>query len=70
MNFIVFPEYEDFRTIGELWDMKLQKLLLDDLELHVIEIPKLMRQWREEQINPWEDAFVRWLLLLSANEDQ
>jgi predicted transposase/invertase (TIGR01784 family) len=37
--------------------------------LHIIEIPKLMAQWKEEQVNPWEDDFVRWLLLLSANED-
>ena len=28
-----------------------------------------MTQWKEEQVNPWEDDFVRWLLLLSANED-
>ncbi|MEW4153258.1 Rpn family recombination-promoting nuclease/putative transposase [Bacillus thuringiensis] len=69
LNFPVFPEYETFHTTGKLWDMELQKLLLDDLELHVIEIPKLMAQWKQEQINPWEDNFVRWLLLLSANED-
>ena len=69
MNFSVFPEYETFHTTGKLWDIDLQKLLLDDLELHIIEIPKLMTQWKEEQVNPWEDDFVRWLLLLSANED-
>jgi predicted transposase/invertase (TIGR01784 family) len=69
LNFPVFPEYETFHTTGKLWDINLQKLLLDDLELHIIEIPKLMTQWKEEQVNPWEDVFVRWLLLLSANED-
>ncbi|MEK4677815.1 MULTISPECIES: Rpn family recombination-promoting nuclease/putative transposase [Bacillus] len=69
LNFPVFPEYETFHTTGKLWDIELQKLLLDDMELHVIEIPKLMAQWKEEQVNPWEDSFVRWLLLLSANED-
>ncbi|MEB8763159.1 Rpn family recombination-promoting nuclease/putative transposase [Bacillus cereus] len=69
LNFPVFPEYEAFHTTGKLWDMELQKLLLDDLELHVIEIPKLMAQWKEKQVNPWEDSFLRWLLLLSANED-
>ncbi|WP_033732610.1 Rpn family recombination-promoting nuclease/putative transposase [Bacillus mycoides] len=69
LNFPIFPEYENFHTTGKLWDIQLQKLLLDDLELHVIEIPKLMAQWKEEQVNPWEDNFVRWLLLLSANED-
>jgi predicted transposase/invertase (TIGR01784 family) len=69
LNFPVFPEYEVFRTTGKLWDIELQKLLLDDLEIHIIEIPKLMAQWKQEQVNPWEDDFVRWLLLLSANED-
>lgn len=28
-----------------------------------------MQQWREEKVNPWEDSFVRWLLL-PANEDE
>ncbi|AHA75513.1 hypothetical protein YBT1518_34181 (plasmid) [Bacillus thuringiensis YBT-1518] len=28
-----------------------------------------MAQWKEKQVNPWEDSFLRWLLLLSANED-
>lgn len=69
LNFPVFPEYEIFHTTGKLWDIQLQKLILDDLELHVIEITKLMAQWKEEQVNPREDSFVRWLLLLSANED-
>ncbi|MFK4366921.1 putative transposase/invertase (TIGR01784 family) [Bacillus sp. RC55] len=30
----------------------------------------MMKQWREEKVNPWEDSFVRWLLLLPANEDE
>jgi predicted transposase/invertase (TIGR01784 family) len=29
-----------------------------------------MKQSREEKVNPWEDSFVRWLLLLPANEDE
>ncbi|CAM4187402.1 Rpn family recombination-promoting nuclease/putative transposase [Bacillus manliponensis] len=29
-----------------------------------------MHQWRNEKVNPWEDSFVRWLLLLPANEDE
>ncbi|MBT2577518.1 Rpn family recombination-promoting nuclease/putative transposase [Bacillus sp. ISL-8] len=69
LNFPVFPEYETFHTTGKLWDMELKKLLIEDMEIHVIEIPKLMAQWKDEQVNPWEDDFVRWLLLLSANED-
>ncbi|WP_130068646.1 Rpn family recombination-promoting nuclease/putative transposase, partial [Bacillus albus] len=47
-----------------------QKVLSSDIEVHIVEIPKLMQQWRNEQVNPWEDSFVRWLLLLPANEDE
>lgn len=50
--------------------MQQQQLLSDDIEIHVVEIPKLLQQWREEKVNPWEDSFVRWLLLLPANEDE
>ncbi|MDM8365770.1 Rpn family recombination-promoting nuclease/putative transposase [Bacillus thuringiensis] len=39
------------------------------LSLSHIELPKLIVQWRDEQVNPWHDALVRWLLLLTANED-
>ncbi|MFT4142645.1 MAG: Rpn family recombination-promoting nuclease/putative transposase, partial [Bacillus sp. (in: firmicutes)] len=31
---------------------------------------KLLQQWREEKINPWENEFARWLLLLPAHEDE
>ncbi len=42
----------------------------DDIEIHIVEIQKLTEQWHEEKVNPWKDPFVRWLLLLSANEDE
>ncbi|GAB6555394.1 hypothetical protein bcgnr5388_17350 [Bacillus cereus] len=42
----------------------------NDIEIHIVEIPKLTKQWHEEKVNPWKDPFVRWLLLLSANEDE
>ncbi|MCQ6405549.1 hypothetical protein NPM08_33580, partial [Bacillus cereus] len=40
------------------------------IEVHIVEIQKLMHQWRNEQVNPLEDSFVRWLLLLPSNEDE
>ncbi|EJV43098.1 hypothetical protein IEK_05510 [Bacillus toyonensis] len=70
LNFVMFPEYEAFHTTGILWNQQQQKLLSDDIEVHIVEIPKLLQQWREEKVNPWEDSFVRWLLLLPANEDE
>ncbi|HDR8066134.1 Rpn family recombination-promoting nuclease/putative transposase [Bacillus thuringiensis] len=70
LNFVLSPEYEEFHTTGKLWNIQQQKQFSDDIEIHVIELPKLMEQWREEKVNPWEDSFVRWLLLLPANEDE
>ncbi|MCQ6529940.1 Rpn family recombination-promoting nuclease/putative transposase, partial [Bacillus mycoides] len=70
LNFVMFKDYEAFHTTGKLWNIQQQQLLSDDIEIHVVEIPKLLQQWREEKVNPWEDSFVRWLLLLPANEDE
>ena len=53
-----------------MWNTQQQKLLSDDIETHIVEIPKLTEQWHEEKVNPWKDPFARWLLLLSANEDE
>lgn len=48
----------------------MQKLLRGDIEIHFVEIPKLVKQWREEKVNPWENTFVRWMLLLPAHEGE
>ncbi|HDR7959300.1 Rpn family recombination-promoting nuclease/putative transposase [Bacillus wiedmannii] len=70
LNFIMFLDHKEFHTTGTLWNTQQQKLLSDDIEIHIVEIPKLTKQWHEEKVNPWKDPFVRWLLLLSANEDE
>ena len=70
LDFILFSSDEEFQTTGQLWDTTKQRVLSDDIEIHFVEIPKLMKQWREEKVNPWENAFVRWILLLPAHEDE
>ena len=70
LNFIMFLDHKEFHTKGTLWNTQHQKLLSDDIEIHIVEIPKLTEQWHEEKVNPWKDPFARWLLLLSANEDE
>ncbi|MDG0950870.1 Rpn family recombination-promoting nuclease/putative transposase [Bacillus paranthracis] len=70
LDFHLFPDYEDMHTTGQFWSEQQKQVLLDDLEIHFIEIPKLLQQWKEEKINPWENEFARWLLLLPAHEDE
>ncbi|TKI93522.1 Rpn family recombination-promoting nuclease/putative transposase, partial [Bacillus wiedmannii] len=39
LNFVMFLEYEAFHTTGILWNQQQQKLLSDDIEVHIVEIP-------------------------------
>ncbi|MBN6205054.1 PD-(D/E)XK nuclease family transposase [Ralstonia pickettii] len=34
------------------------------MEFHYIETPKLLKAWKEEKLDPWNDVLARWLLLL------
>ncbi|MED2933778.1 Rpn family recombination-promoting nuclease/putative transposase [Bacillus wiedmannii] len=70
LDFVLYPNQEHFTTTGILWDVEKELRICDDIEIHYIELPKLITQWRDAQVNPWHDALVRWLLLLTANEDQ
>ncbi len=45
-------------------------LLIDTLEIHFMELPKLLIKWRRGEVNPRENQLVRWLLLLEASEDE
>ncbi|MFD0769208.1 Rpn family recombination-promoting nuclease/putative transposase [Bacillus sp. CGMCC 1.60114] len=70
LDYVLFSTYEEFHTTGQLWNTQKQQVLSEDIEIHFVEIPKLVKQWREEKINPWENTFVRWMLLLPAHEDE
>jgi predicted transposase/invertase (TIGR01784 family) len=50
------------REEGFLWD--------DTLEIHLIEMPKLVKLWRQKRIGFGDDEVVEWLLLLEADEDE
>lgn len=34
------------------------------MEFHLIEMPKLIRDWQLEKLNPWDDVLARRLLFL------
>lgn len=70
LDFVLYPNHAHFTTTGVLWDVEKELRISQDIEIHYIELPKLVAKWRKEQVNPWQDVLVRWLLLLSANEDE
>ncbi|WP_257154661.1 Rpn family recombination-promoting nuclease/putative transposase [Bacillus thuringiensis] len=59
LYFVLYPNQEHFTTAGILWDIEKELRICDDIELHYIELPKLITQWRDAQVNPWQDALVR-----------
>lgn len=64
LNFNLFPQTDLFHTTFHLYEDEEKFRLDDQLELHFIEIPKLLKQWKAQLLNPWDDVLARWLLLL------
>lgn len=64
MNFDLFEQSELFHSTYHLYEDTEKTLLTDVMEFHFIEIPKLLRDWKAEKLDPWNDVLARWLLLL------
>lgn len=52
-----------FHAIRQLWNAKTQQIISNDIEIHFVEIPELVKQWHEEKANPWESALDHRMLL-------
>lgn len=59
-----------YHSIFQLYETEEKFLLTDTLEIHFMELPKLLIKWRRGEVNPRENQLVRWLLLLEASEDE
>jgi predicted transposase/invertase (TIGR01784 family) len=70
LNFRYLHQLKDFHSTFHLYDAKHQYRLTDAMEIHFIELPKLLVAWRNGEVNPKKDRLVRWLLLLEASEDE
>ncbi|QQK78784.1 Rpn family recombination-promoting nuclease/putative transposase [Salicibibacter cibi] len=64
MNFDLFKETDRFHTSYRLYEDHDNTLLTDVMEFHFLEMPKLIRAWKEDKLDPWNDMLARWLLLL------
>ncbi|WP_274433383.1 Rpn family recombination-promoting nuclease/putative transposase [Alicyclobacillus sp. ALC3] len=69
LNFRYVRATERYHTTFHLYEDTDQFLLTEALEIHFMEIPKLLTNWRKRTVNLHEDRLVRWLLLLEAAED-
>ena len=69
LNFRYVRATEAYHTTFHLYEDTDQFLLTDALEIHFMEIPKLLTNWRKRTVSLHEDRLVRWLLLLEAADD-
>lgn len=64
LNFDIIEQTDRFHTTYHLFEDEEQFRLTDMLEFHFIEMSKLIKEWKEEKLDPWNDVLARWLLLL------
>lgn len=64
LNFDLFSQTERFHTSYHLYEDNEHFMLTDVMEFHFLEMPKLIHDWKQEKLDPWNDLLARWLLLL------
>ncbi|WP_088186866.1 Rpn family recombination-promoting nuclease/putative transposase [Desulfosporosinus sp. FKA] len=70
LDFNFVRETRNFHSVFRLFEKDEGFELTDALEIHFMELPKLLVKWREKLISPREDGLVRWLFLLEGSEDE
>ncbi|AWG44806.1 hypothetical protein BEH_25960 (plasmid) [Priestia filamentosa] len=70
VNFRYLSHINHYHSVFQLYEREEKLLLTDMLEIHFMELPKLLIKWRRKEVDPREDQLVRWLLLLEASEDE
>lgn len=64
LNFNTIKASDRFHTTYHLYEDHERFLLTNLFEVHFIEMPKLIKDWKENKLDPWNDVLARWLLLL------
>ncbi|MEI5913516.1 Rpn family recombination-promoting nuclease/putative transposase [Bacillus albus] len=70
VDFILFPEEKEFHNVNTVMNRKSKRIITENMQLHFLEIPKVIQEWKEERVDPWEDILARWLLLFPAYENE
>lgn len=64
LNFNLFHMSDKFHTTYHLYEDEEKFKLTDVMEFHFIEMSKLIKDWKNDKLDPWNDILARWLLLL------
>ncbi|MBP1969205.1 putative transposase/invertase (TIGR01784 family) [Virgibacillus natechei] len=64
LNFDLFDQTDRFHTSYHLYEDEEKFKLTNVMEFHFIEMSKLIRDWKLDKLNPWDDVLARWLLML------
>lgn len=64
MNFNLFNQTIHFHTTYHLYEDHEYFKLTDAMEFHFLEMPKLINDWKQEKLDPWNNLLARGMLLL------
>ncbi|MDC3413864.1 Rpn family recombination-promoting nuclease/putative transposase [Terrihalobacillus insolitus] len=64
LNFSLFDQTERFHTTYHLYEDEERFKLTNVMEFHFIEMSKLIKDWKDDKLDPWNNVLARWLLML------
>ncbi|QQE74134.1 Rpn family recombination-promoting nuclease/putative transposase [Brevibacillus composti] len=68
LDFDLLQETDRYHSTFRLYEDEEKFLLTDVLEVHFVEMPKLLRLWEQQAVNLEENEKERWLLILEADD--
>lgn len=70
IKFLTFPLFLNTTKFHSIYLPVYNYSLSNQLEYHFIELPKVIKAWQNQIINPLQDHFARWLLFLGMIDQQ
>lgn len=70
LDFNYIKETRNYHSVFRLFEKDEGFELTEALEIHFMELPKLLVKWREKIVSPWDDGLIRWLFLLEGSENE
>lgn len=59
VNFRYLSHINDYHSVFQLYEREEKLLLTDMLEIHFMELPKLLSKWRKREVDPREDQVLK-----------